>query len=226
MSEWRLALQQADLTGLVVSFTAGFVFSFNPVSFTSIPVAIAYVTKARTFREALLLGSAFVTGMVVTHVVLGTAAALGGEWAHDLMGRQWSLVLGPVLIVLGLIWTGWVRMPLPWISARGRRVASVWGAFLLGIPFTVGICPVCSPGLWVALTASAGIGSASYGALLLLMFALGRGVPVIIGVVGVGWLESLRPLMHWQKPLEIIGGLTLILTGLYLLNETLFWIAL
>ena len=222
MNEWELSLQTAGLAGLMLSFASGFVFSFNPVSFASIPVAIAYVTRARAFRDALMLGGAFVTGMVVTHVVLGTAAALGGEWAYDLLGRQWGLFLGPMLIVLGLIWTGWVRLPLPWISIRGRRVASVWGAFLWGIPFTVGICPVCSPGLWVALSASAGIGSATYGALLLLVFALGRGVPVIVGAMSIGWLESLRPLVRWQNTLEIVGGLVLILVGLYLLNETLF----
>jgi len=74
----------------------------------------------------------------------------------------------------------------------------------------------------VALSASAGIGSATYGALLLLVFALGRGVPVIVGAMSIGWLESLRPLVRWQNTLEIVGGLVLILVGLYLLNETLF----
>jgi cytochrome c-type biogenesis protein len=95
----------------------------------------------------------------------------------------------------------------------------VWGAFLLGIPFTVGICPVCSPGLWVALSASAAISSVLYGALLLLVFAVGRTLPVVIGAVGVGYLESLKPLSAWHRWFEVFGGTIMMLVGLYLLNE-------
>lgn len=215
-------IDQASAAGLAMGFVAGFVFSFNPVSFASIPVAIAYVTKAKNFTEAILLGSSFVLGMILTHVVLGVSVALGGDWVNDLMGRQWGLLLGPVLIGLGIIWTGWFDITIPWFSMKGRKTATVWGAFLLGIPFTIGICPMCSPGLWVALTASAGIGSATYGGLLLLMFALGRGIPVVAGALSIGYLDSLKYFTTWQKPLEVVGGVTLITMGLYLLNETLF----
>lgn len=217
-------LQQVSLTGLLTALAAGFLFSFNPVSFASIPMAIAYVTKARAFSEALYMGSAFILGMVFTHVALGIGAALGGGWISGVMGRQWGLLLGPVLIILGIIWTGWLNISIPWFSLRGQKAATFWGAFLLGIPFTIGVCPACSPGLWITLTASAGIGSPYYGAGLLLFFAIGRCAPVIIGAVSMGWLESLRNLSNFQRPMEIAGGMTLILLGIYLLNETLFWL--
>jgi len=38
--------QQASFAGVALAFLAGFVFSFNPVSFASIPVVLAYVTRA------------------------------------------------------------------------------------------------------------------------------------------------------------------------------------
>ncbi|HHB12365.1 MAG TPA: cytochrome C biogenesis protein, partial [Chromatiales bacterium] len=50
----------AGWAGLGLSFLAGFVFSFNPISFASIPVVLAYVTKAHEERRAVLLGGAFV----------------------------------------------------------------------------------------------------------------------------------------------------------------------
>ena len=103
------------------------------------------------------------------------------------MDQRWNVLLGAVLIVLGAVWAGWLKIPMPWFSARGQRVATVWGALMLGIPFTVGICPVCSPGLWAALSASAAISSVLYGALLLLEFAVGT-LPVVIGAVGVASL--------------------------------------
>jgi|GEM_PF-381679 len=215
-------LQQASLAGIGLGFLAGFVFSFNPVSFASIPVVLAYVTKAKEERRALLMGGAFVTGMVLTHVTLGVVAALSGDWVKGVLGRQWGLFLGPLLILLGLLWPGWVKLRLPWISMRAKQVSGVWGAFFLGIPFSVAICPFCTPALLVSLTASAAIGSVSFGFALLLAFSAGRSIPIIIGAWSMGWLESLHMLSHHQKMLEWIAGITLIFSGLYLLNEYFF----
>jgi cytochrome c-type biogenesis protein len=211
-------MQQANILGLGAALVTGFLFSFNPASFITIPVVLAYVTKARALREAVTLGGAFITGMIFTHVVLGVGAAIGGEWVGQFLDRRWNVLLGSALVVLGLIWAGWLKFSLPWFSVKGQRVATVWSAFLLGIPFTVGICPVCAPGLWIALSASAAIGSAPYGALLLLVFGIGRTLPVLIGACGMGYLESLKPLMRWHHGFELIGGVSLILMGLYLLN--------
>lgn len=215
----RTALQEASLAGVGVSFLTGLVFSVNPVSFASIPVVLAYVTKAHTQRRAVLLGGAFVTGMLVTHAVLGVAAALGGEWVKRSMGHEWELLLGPLLVMLGLIWPGWLKIRLPWISLRGNKVAGVWGAFLLGIPFSVAICPFCTLALVVTLTASAAIGSVPFGLSLLLAFALGRSIPILLGAWSIGWLESLQGLQRSQKAFEVVAGVTLILTGLYLVSD-------
>lgn len=218
----QLALQEASITGLGAGFLAGFIFAFNPMVFASIPVVLAYVTKAHEPRRATLMGSAFVIGLLMSHAVLGVTAALGGAWASNIMGRIWGLVLGPILIVLGLLWSGWLKLHIPWFSMRGRPTGGVWGAFLLGIPFTVALCPMCTPALLVTVTASAAIGSVPFGLALLLAFGLGRSVPILLGAWGVGWLETLTPFTRYHKLIEVVGGVTLILTGLYLLNEYLF----
>jgi len=216
------ALTLASLPGIGLGFLAGFVFSFNPVSFAAVPVVLAYVTKAHEERRAIFLALAFVAGLLVTHVALGVAAALGGGWVQGTIGRQWGLVLGPVLIVLGLMWPGWLKIRLPWFGVRGRKVTGYWGAFFLGIPFSVAVCPFCTPALMVALTASAAIGSSGFGFGLLLSFAIGRSIPILLGAWSVGWLESLNMLSRHQKVFETIAGITLILSGLYLLNEYYF----
>jgi len=217
----KQVLAEASWLGIGLGFLAGLVFSFNPVSFASIPVVLAYVTKAHEQRRALVLGGAFVMGMLVTHAFLGAAMALGGEWAQKLMGRQWALFLGPLLILLGLVCPGWLKLRLPWLAMRGRNVSGAWGAFLLGIPFSVAVCPFCTPALLVTLTASSSIGSVPFGVVLLTAFAVGRSIPILLGAWSMGWLESLQILMHHQKKVEIIAGVTLILTGVYLLYEYL-----
>lgn len=218
------ALTTASWTGIGLSFLAGFVFSFNPVSFASIPVMLAYVTKAHEERRAILMGSAFVAGMIVTHVVLGITAAIGGEGVKAVLGREWALLLGPILILLGMNWPGWIKLRLPWFGVKAKKVTGIWGAFLLAIPFSVAVCPFCTPALLVTLTASAAIGSAMYGFALLLAFALGRSIPIILGAWSMGWLESLSVLSRYQKSFETIAGIVLILAGLYMLNEYFFLI--
>lgn len=214
----RSTLEQASLASLGVGFTAGFIFSFNPVALAAIPVSLAYVTKAHETRKALLFGGMFILGLIVTHVLMGFIAGLGGLWVQKLLGREWGLLLGPLLILLGLMWPGWIKLPLPAITFRAKRATSGWGAFLLGIPFSVAICPFCTPALVILLGVATGIGSPVFGATLLLAFALGRSVPILLGAWAMGWLESLSALSHSQKVFEIIGALLLILSGLYMLN--------
>jgi len=218
----RNALSEPTWLGLGVGFVAGYIFSFNTVAIAAIPVTLAYVTKAHAPRRAAVLGGAFIAGLLVTHVVLGVAAALGGAWVQHVMGREWGFVLGPILIVLGLTWPGWLKLRLPWFSLRGRLVAGPWGAFLLAIPFSVAICPFCTPALLVMLTSAAAIGSVPFGVALLLAFALGRSVPIALGAFAVGWLESLKVFTRWQRVFEILGGLTLIASGAYLIYEYFF----
>lgn len=218
----RRTLEQASLASLGIGFAIGFLFSFNPVALASIPVSLAYVTKAHETRRAVLFGSMFVLGMILTHVLLGLAAGLGGGWMQRFIGRQWGLVLGPLLIVMGLAWPGWIKLPIPQIPIRAKRAAGSWGALALGASFSVAVCPACTPALVVLLGIAAGIGSPLFGVLLLLAFALGRAVPVIAGAFAMGWLEGLKGLRHSQRAFEIAGGVVLILSGLYMLNAYFF----
>lgn len=109
--------------GLAV--VAGFLFSFNPVALAAIPVSLGYVTRAREPRQAVIFGAVFVGGMLVAHALLGIAAGFGGLWVQRLLGREWGLVLGPLLIILGAVWLKWIRLPLPIPAMRAQRATGV-----------------------------------------------------------------------------------------------------
>lgn len=220
----RLAVEHAGGAAAGVAFLTGLVFSFNPVALASIPVSLAYVTKGRDKDQAFLFGAMFILGMVLTHVVLGLIAGLGGKWVADIAGRGWGLFLGPLLIILGLMWAGWLRIPLPSFGFRASRPAAAWGAFLLGIPFDIAVCPICTPTLVVLLGVTAGIGSVWLGVVLLLAFALGRAVPIAIGAFAVSWLENLSHFARYRRGFEIAGGVLLIAMGFYMLNAVYIWI--
>jgi cytochrome c-type biogenesis protein len=220
----RQAVEHAGLAAAGISFLAGLLFSVNPVAMAAIPVSLAYVTKARETRQAVSFGSMFILGMIVTHVLLGFTAGLGGRWVETLIGRSWGLFLGPLLILLGLMWPGWIRMPMPAFALRARRPTGAWGAFTLGVPFSIAVCPACTPALVVLLGVSASIGSPVVGALVLLAFAIGRAVPVALGAYAIGWLENMQSLARYRRVFEAFGGLTLVAAGLYMLNAYFFWI--
>jgi len=77
---------------------------------------------------------------------------------------------------------------------------SRYGAFALGTVFFVAVCPVCTPALVILLGAAAGMASPLFGAVLLLAFALGRAIPIMLGAWAVGWLESLSALAKYLEP--------------------------
>lgn len=218
----RTAVEQTRFAAVGLAFLAGLVFSFNPVALAAIPVSLAYVTRARETRQAVLFGTFFVLGMILTHAVLGVAAGLGGEWVERSIGRYWGLGLGPLLIALGVIWLGWIPLPFPALSFRARRATGLWGAFVLGIPFSIAICPFCTPALVVLLGVVAAIGSPLLGFVLLVAFAIGRAIPIALGAFAAGWLEHLKPIERYRRAVEIVGALLLIASGLYMLNAYYF----
>lgn len=218
IDQLQAVAQQASFASLVIGFTTGFLFSFNPVALAAIPVSLAYVTKSHEQRAAVHYAAAFVVGMILVHIALGAIAGLGGMWVQKLLGRYWGLVLGPLLILLGLAWPGWIKLPLPQIALRARRATSIWGAGTLGAMFAVAVCPFCTPALVVLLGVAAGLGSVTFGVLLLLAFAIGRAVPILLGGWAIGALEGLKPLGKYHRVFEIAGGVVLVLTGLYMLN--------
>lgn len=114
------------------------------------------------------------------------------------------------------------RLPFPQIPLRAKRAATTWGAFGLGASFSVAVCPACTPALVVLLGVAAGIGSALFGVMLLLAFAIGRSIPVILGALAMGWLKGFKGLGRWQRAFDIVGGIVLVLSGLYMLNAYFF----
>jgi cytochrome c-type biogenesis protein len=58
----RHTLEQANLVSIGVGFLLGFIFTFNPVALASIPVSLAYVTKAHKPKKAALFGGCSSSG--------------------------------------------------------------------------------------------------------------------------------------------------------------------
>jgi cytochrome c-type biogenesis protein len=77
-----------------------------------------------------------------------------------------------------------------------------------------------TPALAAILTYVLARGSFVYGATLLLVYALGRGVPIVLAGTFTGALGELRMAGHWSTVIQRGSGVVMLAAGVYFL-----WIA-
>ena len=215
------ALQSQSVKGvpaIIFTILIGFFFSFNPVALSSIPLVLAYVTKTDSRRQTVFQVGAFIAGLLLTHIVIGAIAGKSGQFAIKFMGARWGALLGAVLILLGTVWFGWIKIRIPGIGMRAWKIVGTGGAFLLSIPYSIAVCPFCTPLMMAIIVAIASIGSATYGMILMGSFALGRSIMMLIGVIAVDSIRTMNSWTRYPKVFQWIGGTAMIFVGLYLIN--------
>ncbi|MCB2174202.1 MAG: cytochrome c biogenesis protein CcdA [Actinomycetales bacterium] len=174
---------------------------------------------ARVHRGRLMLGvGLFVAGFTVVFVVLGVLAGTVGQalLRHaDLITR----VLGVVVVVMGLVFAGW----LP-IGQRERRIhlaptAGLWGAPLLGLVFGLGWVPCIGPTLVAVYTLALDQASAGRGAVLSVAYCLGLGLPFVLVALSLERSQRALKLLRDHKVAVMrVGGGLLVLVGLALVT--------
>ena len=170
-------------------------------------------------RGRMLAGVAlFIGGFTLVFVAFGVlAGSLGAALAQgqDVVTR----VLGVVVVVMGLVFTGW----LP-IAQRERRIhlaptAGLWGAPLLGVVFGLGWAPCIGPTLVAIYTLALDEASAGRGALLSVAYCLGLGLPfVLIALFFQRSARALAVLRRHRVAIMRTGGLVLVVVGLALVT--------
>ena len=221
-----------DSVGLLLAFGAGLLSFFSPCVVPIVPgylslvsgVAIGSTPSTRRQTERVVVASTlFVLGFTVVFVALGAAAALFGGLLEG--GRPYfTRIAGALMIVMGLLVIGLVRIP---ILARDYRVHFVdraygpVGVVLIGMAFAVGWTPCIGPILASILLYAGTAETAQLGALLLLVYSLGLGVPFVGSAIvlsravnGLGWVRQQLPVLN-----AISGAVLVLLGGLFLFNQ-------
>ena len=215
---------------LPVALLAGLVSFFSPCVLPLLPGYLSYATglgaaevmEGTRRRGRMLAGSGlFVLGLALVFV---SGGVLVGSVGKVLVEYQTTItrVLGVVTIVLGLIFAGLI--PLGRRELRIHRVpkVGVLAAPLLGIVFGIGWTPCIGPTYSVVLSLSLNEGSALRGGILAFVFALGLGLPFMIG--GLAFTRMARTVSFvrdHQQALLRIGGLLMIAVGVLLVTG--FW---
>lgn len=172
---------------ILTAFLLGILTSISPCPLATNITAIAYISKdIKTPRHTVINGLFYTLGRGLSYTLLATLIYFGlSSFQISRIFQGWGdKVLGPVLIILGLVMFGIIKLPIntnnetiekfkAWIATKGYI-----GSLLLGMLFAFAFCPYSGVLFFGILTP---LVLKSHEALLLPpMFALGTGLPVIL----------------------------------------------
>jgi cytochrome c-type biogenesis protein len=177
-----------------------------------------YAGKQKTSSLALALP--FVLGNSVTLAAIGAAASLlGGTALQVFSGYQlerWIPGVAGLLMGLQLIGIFQLKMPSVPIFRLLREPGTTWGSFALGLPFGLVVTPCTMPIFFAIVTFVAFQGNMVHGALLMVAYALGRGMILTAVAASVGLLKALN-IGKTSKYIEILSGVIILSVSIGLL---------
>jgi len=162
---------------------------------------------------------AFTIGQALTLAVVGVIAVLIGKSILSLftgyeLDRYIPAVLG---IIMGLQLLGVFRFKFPGIGRfRAKHPDSLWGAFALGVPFGLVVTPCTIPIFLIIVTYVAVTANVVHGALLMIAYALGRGIILGLVAFSAGTFKGLRN-RNLIRTVERISGVIILAASIYLL---------
>ncbi len=204
----------------LLALLAGMLTSFTPCSLSSIPLVVGFVCGAgqRNTRKALFLSLTFACGSAVTFTVLGIIAATAGQLMGS-GGKWWYLILGVLMVLMALqIWGIFEIIPSSYLLSKNKK-REYTGALIAGVLAGVFSSPCSTPVLIALLAIVAGKGSIFWGALLLLLYAIGHGVLAVVAGTSVGFVQKLSVSARYGKlstVLKIAMGAFILLIGFYM----------
>ena len=170
---------------ILQTFIEGVISFVSPCMLPLLPVYVTYFAAGEAGRGTVLARAfAFMVGFTTVFVSLGVfAGSLGSALAAH--RTTVNVVCGVLVIVFGLGYLGLFRLPFTGMKS-GRTPTSVISAFLFGLIYSVSLTPCVGAFLGAALMLAASEGGAVQGAVLLLAYSLGLGVPFVVSAVLLG----------------------------------------
>jgi len=171
-------------------------------------------------RRVMFASMCFVLGFSTIFVMLGAGANVVGQFL--LSQREiLSQIAGVIIIIFGLHFLGVFRVALVNMEMRYHyqaKPAGLFGSYLVGIAFALGWTPCIGPVLAVVLAVASAQDTVGQGALLLMLYSLGLGIPFMLASFGVK--PFLRFMSRFRKHIGVVekamGGLLVVVGVMFI----------
>jgi len=214
---------------ILTVFLIGVLTSISPCPLATNITALAYLSKdIKDSKKTIYNSLVYTLGRAFTYTVLVLLISFGLSSfdVANIFQRWGDKVLGPVLIIIGLIMLDVIKLNLSkgkatekiqkWVEGKGYL-----GSFLLGAFFALAFCPysgVMFFGMLIPMAISSNIPI-----FLSLGFSLGTSIPVIIFAILLAIsVQKMSRVFNKVKDIEVvirkvIGGV-FVLVGIYYLQ--------
>lgn len=215
-------------------FGAGLLSFLSPCVLPLVPGYLAFITgfsteslaEGKTSLKQLLVPSLlFVGGFTFVFVALGASASVLGALLVPYKPLL-SKAAAVLVILMGVFMLGVIRLPAMYREFRFDPAhARKWGSgasAVMGMAFAFGWTPCVGPILASVLALAGNAGDVTQGALLLLIYSAGLGVPFVLTGIMFGRLRgALRFLAERSVMLNRTAGVLLIIMGVLMLTNKL-----
>ncbi len=210
----RHALSSGSIAALPLMLAGGVLAGLNPCFIALYPAAAAACcgTRGRDTRQAVTGALGFAIGLAMAISLLGMAAAVAGRLVTVMTPFRYAIAFVP--LVMGVHLLGLVKFPIPSFAAGGCRMG---GALGTGFLFSLVIGPCSTPFFASALSYSAYSRNIAYGALLLFMYGLGAGTPIVFAGGSIGRIAQRLDRAGYQVWVNRLTGAALLAFGFYLI---------
>lgn len=198
----------------IITFLEGIISFISPCMLPLLPLYISYFAgKADKKEHIFLRAGAFVLGFTVVFTALGLFAGTLSAFLAT-YGQVINIVCGIIVIIFGLSYLEVIRIPFFKGMQEAKEISSVFSAFLFGMIYSVSLTPCVGAFLGSALMMASTSGGAVKGALLLLTYSLGLGIPFLISAVLIDRLNSVFTFIkkHYHI-VNLVSGIFLIVIG-------------
>jgi thiol:disulfide interchange protein DsbD len=218
------ALARGPIFAGFAALLGGLLVSLTPCVYPMIAVTVSVfgAKQAKSRREAMLLSTFFVLGIVVLFTTMLVAAALTGGVFGSVLSNKWvTLGIATIFVALAFSMFGAFEMVLPQsVMVKLSSVGGIGygGSFALGLVSGIIAAPCTGPVLtgiliWVGKTQSVALG-----VLVGTTFSLGLGIPFwLVGTFAV----SLPKAGRWMLWVKSFFGIVLLVVALYFMKNAI-----
>ena len=173
---------------------------FSPCHLASIPLIVAYVAGQETAvnpKTAGWFAGAFTLGLFITIALVGLICIWLGRMLGD-VGIWWQVLVGGVLIWAALGMLGVEACSMSGSLLYRLNIKGVSGAFVLGLAYGV-LSGSCTFGFIAPILAIVTIQQEIMtGVFLIVLFALGHCLPILVAGSSTAWVRKLTENSSWQ----------------------------